>query len=70
MPMGKRSINKKIEFQRYPPKVFRARFLWARLENKNGSKLLESPKKANLGPNIGLRKTEADLVRNGEIPSP
>ena len=29
MPMVQRSCNKKFELQRYPPKSFRTRFLWA-----------------------------------------
>ena len=52
MSMGKRSINKKFEFQRYPPELFRTHFLWARLEKKK-SKLLKKPEKSKYGADVG-----------------
>ena len=54
MPMGKRSINKKNEFQRHPPDFFRTRVLWARSEKKKKvPNFWKSPKKANLGADVG-----------------
>ena len=54
-------INTKFEFQRYPPKLFRTRFLWARLEKKKRFKLLEKARKKQIWgrcwANIGWRKT-------------
>ena len=60
---GNRNINKNIEFQIYPPNIFRTRFLWARLEKKM-FQTWKSTKKTNLGPMLGqLRpeKTQDDL---------
>ena len=65
MPMGKRSITEKIEFQRYPPKkIERASYGNVYTNKKKSSKLLEKPQKTIWGQcwtKIGLRRTQADV---------
>ena len=51
--MGKPSINKKLEFQRFPPIVFRTRFLWARLVKNVIYFLEKKPEKNKSGADVG-----------------
>ena len=68
-----RFFQKKLEFQRYPPKDF----CTARYERKSSKKVSnfsKTPKKLIPGPILGQdrpEKTQAkSFVRSGEIPSP
>ena len=71
MPMGKRSINKKFEFQ-YTLQLFLEHASYGHVQKKKKvPNFWKSPRKANLGPmlgqhrrcwaNIGLRQTQAHL---------
>ena len=55
MPMGKRSINKKFEFQKHPPKIFMKALPMGTFRKKNPN-FWKSPKKEK-------RKSGADVGR-------